>query len=291
MSQIRKSDVRRIVDALERGEDWRAMVRQFPYHLREELEVKVVDEHDFRRRMAAFGAFSIEEKEQLFIDDKIAEKYGCDIDLAFERYLEHFGKTQVLKAREKKRKQKAAEEDKKQASRKERERKRWASVFPVALICWILMIAFLCYLTNMLWSPEWGIMAKGNLYVIKIAFCAVLALEMFSWCFLFAEHLSKKDYVLELVYSVSALCLTYEVLYHVIHTKWGCIFFFSGAALVWVFAIFCQMSKELRFRILMWPPIFGWCAIYAFAICGKEQCWGPEREAWKEATQVVRYDR
>lgn len=295
--EISQSDVERVSDLWKPGMDLDLLVQQYPYHLRAELRERVIEELRRRGLRQEFCDLTPEEKEQLFIEDKMGEKFGYDVERVYEQCLENWGETKVLKAREKRRKEKAAAEAKKLAAQKERERKRWASVFWTAITCWSLMMAFCAYLLKLAWYPEWGHLADRNvfLYVFKALFSLIPLVVMVEWCIFLWAHASKRLFIREFFYTIPALYLTYEVLFHIIHTSWGCFFFLIVALLVW-FIILCHQIRvdelgETHHYVLIRPLIFAWCAIYVFAICGMERVWGPERELWKNVTKVERHGR
>lgn len=305
MAKIYKSDIKRITDAMERNEDWRALILSFPYDLRDRVERLVVGEHTLREYLREerrrFNRLTQEEKEQSYINDSI--KYD-EIRDEFEESLKASGRSCVIDKRTEKRREKQekanAERLKKareMQAQKEKVERAWKSRRPYVFLCWALAIALSLYVLYLAWHPSWGTLAvpaysykKIFSLIFKILFSTIPLAGIVMWCVFIRRRAYLIAYIFELLFFSVALGLTYDLLYHVIHTSWGEFFFLAGALFAWGWHI-ALMSflddkgyRELSTYIGACLVLCLWLPIYAFCVCGEKQCWGPKREAWKVLT-------
>lgn len=299
MAKIYKSDIKRIADAMERNEDWRALILSFPYDLRDRVESLVINEHTLREYLREerrrFNRLTQEEKEQSYINDSI--KYD-EIRDEFEESLKASGRSWVIdkraeKRREKQEKANAEQLKNKQAKRaqKEKAERAWKSRRPYVFLCGALAIALSLYVLYLAWYPSWGALASPG-YFFKILFSLIPLMGIFAWRASVKRRSGVMANVLELLFFGVALGSTYDILYHVIHTGYGDFIFLAGALPAWVMysALIADSGKEYRVsqsQVVGRLLLCLWLPIYAFCVCGEKQCWGPKREAWKAETMQV----
>lgn len=308
MANIYDSDIQRITDAMERDEDWRLLIKSFPYELRDEVERRVISEHNercahrqFLEERYRFNKLPQKEKERLYIERGSAG-YSNEAKILqeFEETLKASGNTSVLKARQKKeKKDKEAREKELREIEDEGLADRNAK-FPFVAACYSLVLAVALYITYQIWFPSWGGLV-GAPVVLKVMFSLCLPVPaIIAWSMMVTPRIeinrrSVRIYVVEALCTISAMYLAYDVWFHVIHTDFGCIVFWLGMTFAWVAFLMATTNSysedgdgfDCITSLLFKAPIFLWCAFYAYCICGPEQWWGAERDAWKEQTSHI----
>lgn len=307
MANIYDSDIRRITDAMERNEDWRALIKSFPYELRDEVERRVIREHNerfyhrkFLEERDKFNKLPQKEKERLYIERESYDRSDTEAKILqeFEEYLKASGNTRVLAARKKKEEAKVRE----LREREDESLKEWRAKLPFVAACYTLVLAVALYITYQIWVPSWGALV-GAPVVLKALFSLCLPVPaIIAWSMMVVPRIevkrrSIKRYAVEALCTISAMYLAYDVWFHVIHSEFGGIVFWIPTVFVWVAFLMATTNsyseEEYGFdhatALLYKAPIFLWCAFYAYCICGTEQWWGAEREAWKEQTSHLQH--
>lgn len=308
MANIYDSDIRRITDAMERNEDWRALIKSFPYELRDEVERLVISEHnkrcdrrEFFEERDKFNKLPQKEKERLYIE------HGADgyshrgkILQEFEEYLKASGNTRVLAARQKK-----VEKDKEVREKEMREIEDeslmdWKAKAPFVAACYTSVLAVALYITYQIWFPSWGSLVGAPVFLMALFSLCLPVPAIIAWSMMVVPRIevnrrSIKRYAVEALCTISAMYLAYDMWFHVIHSEFGGIVFWIVMTFTWVAFLMATTNSyseegygfDFATSLLFKAPIFLWCAFYAYCICGTEQWWGAEREAWKEKTSHI----
>lgn len=166
MANIYDSDIRRITDALERDEDWRALVQSFPYELRDKVEKRVMEEHEercrFRSELKRFYELPEKEQERRYIKNDICN-YKVEND--FLEKLKRTGRLKVIEARKKEDEKKHREWQKKYEDSRDREEREWKQRLPLVVTLVGLVIAVSAYILYQAWFPTWGNMATPGFFL------------------------------------------------------------------------------------------------------------------------------
>ena len=161
MAKIYTSDIERIADAYEKNEDWRALIKSFPYDLQDSVEDAVIREVNYRTRGARASFEEINYWDSLTIEER-ASRYkrgilgGVEEDLwkADEAKLTKEEKQLLYERIEKINKKKREEWAREHSIREAEARIRMTATVRYRIPALIAVIAGVLYTFYLIWNPS-----------------------------------------------------------------------------------------------------------------------------------------
>lgn len=216
MAKIYSSDIERIADAYEKDEDWRALIKSFPYDLQDAVEDAVIKEVNYRRRGVRASCEKINAWDSLTLEEKASRYKSGRLDseeLALWKKEEATNPNlplvyEIIEQKEELwRRERATEESK----RKAEARIRMTATVRYRIPALIAAIAGVLYTFYLIWNPS---SALSGYFFAQIFFTMGLALILlFGWVW-FLDYSSNPEahlhsFVHVYCYAVSSLVTTY----------------------------------------------------------------------------------